>query len=350
MADRFSFLHKSFDLNNTHNMDYTPAPERYENGMQYTHCGNSGLILPRMSLGLWHNFGDIDDISESEQMILYAFDQGITHFDLANNYGPPPGSAESNFGKILDRQLHAYRDELFISSKAGYLMWPGPYGIGGSRKYLMASIDQSLKRTGLSYFDLFYSHRYDPDTPLEETMQALTDIVKQGKALYAGISNYPAHIATKAYQLLKANQTPCLLHQCKYSMLVRDIEKETLDAGEKQGVGLIAFSPLAQGLLTNKYLQGIPANSRANKTHGHLKQEQVSPEVIGKVKKLNEIALRRNQTLAQTALAWVLKDKRVTSVIVGASSTSQLKDNLHTFQSLTFTSEELTAIENILKG
>lgn len=329
-------------------MKYTPVENRYENGMEYAQCGKNGLIIPRISLGLWHNFGDADDLNEAERMILYAFDHGITHFDLANNYGPPPGSAERNFGKILSKQLHEYRDELFISSKAGYLMWPGPYGIGGSRKYIMASIDQSLKRTGLEYFDLFYSHRYDPKTPLEETMQALTDIVRQGKALYAGISNYPAEIASEAYSILRANNTPCLLHQCKYSMMVRNIEDGVLDAGEKYGVGLIAFSPLAQGILTNKYLNGIPDNSRAAKSHGFLKKEQITDNIVGKVIKLNQIALQRKQTLAEMALAWVLKDKRVTSVLVGTSSVLQLQDNLCTLNNLDFCKEELDDIDRIL--
>lgn len=330
-------------------MNYTAQPDRYENGMQYVYCGNSGLLLPRISLGLWHNFGDMDDPGEAERMILYAFDHGIIHFDLANNYGPPPGSAETNFGKILKKQLQAYRDELFISSKAGYIMWPGPYGAGGSRKYLAASIDQSLKRTGLDYFDVFYSHRYDPQTPLEETMQALSDIVRQGKALYAGISNYPPQVAAKAFELLRANHTPCLLHQCKYSMLVRHIEEGTLETGEKHGVGLIAFSPLAQGLLTNKYLKGIPADSRAAKPHGYLKQEQISADLVSRIGKLNHIALGRRQTLAEMALSWVLKDNRVTSVLIGASSTTQLKENLNILRQEPLTPEELSAIEEILK-
>lgn len=329
-------------------MNYTPALNRYNNGMQYAFCGNSGLQIPRISLGLWHNFGNVDNMNEAERMILYAFDHGITHFDLANNYGPPPGSAESNFGKIIKKQLSDYRDELFISSKAGYLMWPGPYGIGGSRKYLMASINQSLKRTGLEYFDLFYSHRYDPETPLEETMQTLVDIVKQGKALYIGISNYPAEVAIQAYQYLKAQNTPCLLHQCKYSMLVRNIEENILDAGEKHGTGLIAFSPLAQGLLTAKYLHGIPENSRAAKSTGYLQREQVSVDIITKVIRLNEIALRRKQTLAEMALAWVLHDPRVTSVIVGSSSVTQLADNLNALNHLSFTFEELSEINKAL--
>lgn len=331
-------------------MDYTAAANRYANGMKYNRCGRSGIILPAISLGLWHNFGDIDNQEEAEKMILYAFDHGITHIDIANNYGPPPGSAESNFGKIFKKQLQGYRDELIISSKAGYLMWPGPYGEWGSRKYLHASIDQSLKRTGLEYFDVFYSHRYDPNTPLEETMQALVDIVKQGKALYTAISNYPADKAAEAYKYLSAHNTPCLLHQCKYSMLVRDVEPEVLEVGKQHGVGLIAFSSLAQGLLTNKYLHGIPENSRAAKPSGFLQKEQVTPQVIAKVGKLNEVAARRGQTLAEMALVWVLKDPRVTSLIVGTSSVQQLKDNLNALQNPDFTAEELNEIETILRS
>lgn len=329
-------------------MNYTPDASRYKNGMQYARCGKSGILIPRISLGLWHNFGHMDDLSEAERIICTAFDHGITHFDLANNYGPPPGSAEKNFGTILNKQLAEYRDELFISSKAGYTMWKGPYGDFGSRKYIMASIDQSLKRTGLEYFDLFYSHRYDPETPLEETMQALVDIVKQGKALYVGISNYPAEVASKAYEYLYKHQTPCLLHQCKYSMLVRNIEEENLDACEAAGTGLIAFSPLAQGLLTSKYINGIPKNSRAAKTTGYLKAEEVSDNIIKKVILLNALAEKREQTLAEMALAWVLRDHRVTSVIIGASSVEQLKENLGALNNLNFSSKELVEIDSIL--
>lgn len=281
-------------------------------------------------------------------MITHAFDSGITHFDLANNYGPPPGSAETNFGRILAKELKGHRDELVISSKAGHLMWDGPYGDGGSRKYIMASIDQSLKRTGLEYFDIFYSHRYDPQTPIEETMQTLVDIVKQGKALYVGISKYPKKELIKAYDFLKKQHVPCLIYQDKYSMLVRDPEKEHLSVNDKYGVGFIAFSPLAQGLLTNKYLHGIPENSRANKSHGFLQREEVTTEVIHKVVALDELAKKRGQTLAQLALGWLLHNEKVTSVIVGTSSLAQLKDNLRAREYTDFSTEELNLIEKIL--
>lgn len=317
--------------------------------MKYNFCGNSGLQLPEMSLGLWHNFGDIDDFSVATSMITYAFDNGITHFDLANNYGPPPGSAESNFGKILARELKGHRDELIISSKAGHLMWNGPYGDGGSRKYIMASIDQSLKRTGLEYFDIFYSHRYDSQTPIEETMQALIDIVRQGKALYVGISKYPPEKAIQAYEILKNQHVPCLIYQDRYSMLVRNPEKEHIAINEKHGVGFIAFSPLAQGLLTNKYLHGIPESSRAHKSSGFLQESEVTPEVIKKVSALNDIALQRGQTLAEMALAWLLHNKHVTSVIIGTSSLAQLKDNLKATDNTDFTQGELVLIDEILK-
>ncbi len=316
--------------------------------MNYQYCGKSGLKLPQLSLGLWHNFGDVDDFSIAEKMICRAFEQGITHFDLANNYGPPPGSAESNFGKILSRQLNAHRDEMIISSKAGHLMWNGPYGDGGSRKYIMASIDQSLKRTGLGYFDIFYSHRYDPYTPLEETAHALADIVKQGKALYIGISKYPQKEAEKAFEILKDQHIPCLVYQGKYSMLNRDMEKDIFLLSEKYGTGFVAFSPLAQGLLTNKYLNGIPESSRAAKAHGFLQKEQVSEEVIGKVRRLNELAGQRGQTLAEMALVWVLYRKVVTSVIIGTSSVAQLDDNIKALENLNFSEEELDLIDKIL--
>ncbi|WP_085537163.1 aldo/keto reductase [Massilibacteroides vaginae] len=316
--------------------------------MKYNFCGNSGLQLPEISLGLWHNFGDVDDFNEATSMITHAFDSGITHFDLANNYGPPPGSAETNFGRILAKELKGHRDELVISSKAGHLMWDGPYGDGGSRKYIMASIDQSLKRTGLEYFDIFYSHRYDPQTPIEETMQTLVDIVKQGKALYVGISKYPKKELIKAYDFLKKQHVPCLIYQDKYSMLVRDPEKEHLSVNDKYGVGFIAFSPLAQGLLTNKYLHGIPENSRANKSHGFLQREEVTTEVIHKVVALDELAKKRGQTLAQLALGWLLHNEKVTSVIVGTSSLAQLKDNLRAREYTDFSTEELNLIEKIL--
>lgn len=316
--------------------------------MKYNFCGSSGLQLPEISLGLWHNFGDVDDFNVATSMIMHAFDSGITHFDLANNYGPPPGSAETNFGKILAKELKGHRDELIISSKAGHLMWDGPYGDGGSRKYIMASIDQSLNRTGLEYFDIFYSHRYDPQTPIEETMQALVDIVKQGKALYIGISKYPPEKLTQAYDFLREQRVPCLIYQDKYSMLVRDPEKEHMALNEKYGVGFIAFSPLAQGLLTNKYLHGIPENSRAYKSHGFLQKEEVTAEVIKKVQTLDEIAKGRGQTLAQMALSWLLHNEKVTSVIVGTSSLAQLKDNLRAREYAEFSTEEIMLIEKIL--
>ncbi|WP_108821876.1 aldo/keto reductase [Dysgonomonas sp. Marseille-P4361] len=317
--------------------------------MKYNLCGNSGLRLPEISLGLWHNFGDVDDFNVATSMIQYAFDNGVTHFDLANNYGPPPGSAEINFGKILAKELKGHRDELIISSKAGHLMWDGPYGDGGSRKYIMASIDQSLKRTGLEYFDIFYSHRYDPETPVEETMQALIDIVRQGKALYVGISKYPIDKLTEAYEILKSQHVPCLIYQDKYSMLERTPEKEHMSLNEKYGVGFISFSPLAQGLLTTKYLNGIPENSRAHKAHGFLQESEVTTEVIKKVSALNDLAAQRGQTLAEMALAWQFQNKHVTSVIVGTSSLNQLKDNLKATDNTHFASDELALIENILK-
>ena len=326
---------------------YQPSVDRY-NKMQYQYGGKSGLLLPRISLGLWHNFGSVDDFGVATDMIKYAFDNGVTHFDLANNYGPVPGSAESNFGKILKENFQGYRDEMIISSKAGHSMWAGPYGDGSSRKNLMASIDQSLRRTGLEYFDIFYSHRYDGVTPVEETVQTLIDIVKQGKALYIGISKYPPEQARQAYEMMKEAGVPCLISQYRYSMFERTIESETIPLAAEYGSGVIAFSPLAQGLLTDRYLNGIPENSRAARSTGFLKLEQVTDEKIAKAKELNELAVRRGQTLAEMALAWVLKDERMTSVIVGASSVKQLEANLHTLNNLSFTSEELTLIDSIL--
>ena len=328
-------------------MQYTPSAKRYYE-MKYNRCGNSGLMLPALSLGLWHNFGDVDIYEHFRETIWAAFDNGITHFDLANNYGPPPGSAESNFGRILKQDLAHHRDELIISTKAGYLMWDGPYGEWGSRKYLIASLNQSLKRLGVDYVDIFYSHRYDPNTPLEETMGALDFAVKQGKALYAGISNYPAKETKQAAEILRNLGTPCLIHQPRYSMLDRWVEPELLNVLEMEGMGCIAFSPLAQGLLTNRYLKGIPKDSRAAKPHGFLGQEQITPEVINKIEKLNQIAMERSQSLAQMAIAWLLKDKRVTSVLVGASSKGQLIDNLQALNNLIFSEDELSAIEQIL--
>lgn len=327
---------------------YTPSETRYSGKMLYQYCGKSGLMLPRISLGLWHNFGDVDDFGVATDMIKYAFDNGVTHFDLANNYGPSPGSAETNFGRILKENFSGYRDEMIISSKAGHEMWAGPYGDGSSRKNLMASIDQSLRRTRLEYFDIFYSHRYDGATPVEETMQALIDIVRQGKALYVGLSKYPVDKALVAYDILKSAGVSCLIHQDRYSMFTREVEKGTLQLAYEYGCGFIAFSPLAQGLLTDRYLHGIPEGSRAARSTGFLKREQVTEEKMNAVRRLNEIANRRGQTLAQMALAWVLKDEYVTSVIIGASSVRQLADNLNTLNKLEFSAEELEEIKKIL--
>lgn len=317
--------------------------------MPYRHCGKWGLKLPAVSLGLWHNFGGVDVFENGREMLRLAFDLGITHFDLANNYGPPPGSAEENFGKWMKQDFRPYRDELVISTKAGYLMWPGPYGEWGSRKYLLASLDQSLTRMGLDYVDIFYSHRPDTDTPLEETMMALDQAVRSGKALYAGLSNYSAEMTSQAAAILKELGTPCLIHQPKYSMFERWIEGGLLDVLETEGIGCIPFSPLAQGLLTDRYLKGIPDGSRASKSWGFLKPHQVAP-ALEKVKKLNELALKRGQSLAQMALAWLLKDKRITSVLIGASSVRQLQDNVETLRNIVFSEEELQIIENILGG
>lgn len=328
-------------------MSYLPAPDRYTQ-MEYRRCGKSGIRLPLISLGLWHNFGDVDVYENGRTILRLAFDAGITHFDLANNYGPPPGTAEENFGKILRNDFKAYRDEMIISSKAGYLMWPGPYGEWGSKKYLMASLDQSLRRMGLDYVDIFYSHRPDPDTPMEETMMALDLMVRQGKALYVGISNYSNDESAQAIKILKELGTPCLIHQPKYSMLVRWVEEGLLDTLEANGVGCIPFSPLAQGLLTNKYLQGIPEDSRAAKAHGFLQQHEVTEERIHQIRGLNEIARSRNQSLAQMALAWLLKDPRITSVLVGASKPEQLADTLQSLNNLSFASEELKQIEALI--
>ena len=324
---------------------YSPAPDRYENGIRYRRCGRSGILLPEIALGFWHNFGDVDTLSGASAMVRYAFDHGIVHFDLANNYGPSYGSAEETFGQILKKSLAPYRDELFISTKAGYDMWPGPYGNWGSRKYLMASLDQSLKRMGLEYVDLFYSHRFDPATPLEETMQALADIVRSGKALYVGISNYPTEAARFACDYLRARDVPCLIHQVRYNILNRKPETEgLLDQAREAGMGFIAFSPLAQGLLTSRYLNGIPEGSRMAKNR-FLKPDMLTPELLKTLQGLDKIAARRGQTLAEMALAWCLKDERVTSVLIGASSVAQLEDNFRTLQNLSFTPEELAAID-----
>ncbi|MEP0134130.1 MAG: L-glyceraldehyde 3-phosphate reductase [Eudoraea sp.] len=329
-------------------MKYTADNERYDK-MKYNRCGNSGLLLPAISLGLWHNFGGIDVYENGRNMVRRAFDLGITHFDLANNYGPPYGSAEETFGRILKGDLKSYRDELIITSKAGYDMWPGPYGEWGSRKYLIASCNQSLKRMGLDYVDIFYSHRPDPNTPLEETMMALDQIVRSGKALYAGISSYDPEQSQKAIDILKELGTPCLVHQPSYSMFNRWVEDGLLDVLGKNGVGSVVFSPLFQGLLTNKYLNGIPEGSRASKAHSYLQSSDITPEKIAKVKRLNEIAESRGQKMAQLALAWVLRDKRVTSVIIGASKVSQIEDAVEILDNMEFTPEELKSIENILQ-
>jgi len=329
-------------------MAYTPSANRYQH-MQYRRCGNSGIKLPAVSLGLWHNFGHVDVTENSRNILHLAFDSGITHFDLANNYGPPPGSAEENFGRILKQDFHGYRDEMIISNKAGYTMWDGPYGDWGSKKYLVSSLDQSLKRMQLEYVDIFYHHRPDPETPLEETMGALDLIVRQGKALYAGISNYPAELADKAIGILRRLGTPCLIHQPKYSMFERWAEGGLLDVLEKDGVGCIPFSPLAQGLLTNKYLHGIPEGSRAASATGFLQKDQVTEERVSQVRQLNEIAIKRGQTLAQMALAWLLKDNRVTSVLIGASRPEQLADSLKCLDNIVFSPDELAQIETILK-
>lgn len=327
---------------------YSAAENRYECGMQYRRAGRNGVMLPAISLGLWHNFGDVDTLSLSRKKLHYAFDHGITHFDLANNYGPSYGSAEETFGQIMKLSFAPYRDELFISTKAGHDMWPGPYGNWGSRKHLMASLDQSLKRMNLDYVDVFYSHRYDPDTPLEETLQALVDIVRKGKALYVGLSKYPLDAYLFACRYLKERDVPCLLYQGRYSMLVREPESQgILNAVKENGSGFVAFSPLAQGLLTNRYLNGIPDDSRIARG-GFLKKEALTPEVLGKIQALNERAAMRGQSLAEMALAWLLKNETVTSVIVGASSVEQLGDSLKTLNHLSFEEEEFHAIEKIL--
>ena len=328
---------------------YRPLDSRYDN-MIYNRCGRSGLKLPAISLGLWHNFGGVDTLENSRAMLWRAFDLGITHFDLANNYGPPPGSAEETFGVILQQDFARHRDELIISSKAGYWMWPGPYGEWGSRKYLIASLDQSLKRMGLDYVDIFYSHRPDPDTPLEETMGALDYAVRSGRALYIGISSYSAEQTRQAVAILKRLGTPCLIHQPNYHMFDRWIEHGLLDVLRQEGVGSIVFSPLAQGLLTNKYLHGIPDGSRASKAHGFLRPEHITDEKLAKVQELNELAQSRGQTMAQLALAWVLRHPEVTSALIGASKVSQIEDAVGTLEHLTFTHDELQAIEQILAG
>ena len=321
--------------------------KRYEK-MKYNYCGNSGLKLPAISLGLWHNFGGVDTLENSRALLHNAFNLGITHFDLANNYGPPPGSAELTFGKILKDDLLPYRDELIISTKAGYYMWPGPYGEFGSRKYLISSLDQSLKRMGLEYVDIFYSHRFDQNTPLDETIGTLADIIDSGKALYVGISNYSAADTLKAEEILNRNGRHCLIHQPKYSMFERWIENELLAVLANKGIGGIAFSPLAQGLLTDKYLNGIPEGSRAAKSWGFLKAESITEDVINKVDRLNKIAEARGQKLSQMALSWVLRHNEVTSALIGASNTTQIEEAVDSLNNASFTDEELTNIESIL--
>ena len=329
-------------------MVYLADEKRYEK-MKYNRCGKSGLLLPAISLGLWHNFGDVTQVEVSRQMLRRAFDLGITHFDMANNYGPPAGSAESNFGRILKEDLLPYRDELVLSTKAGYYMWPGPYGEWGSKKYLVSSLDQSLKRTGLDYFDIFYHHRPDPNTPLEETMGALDLIVRQGKALYVGLSNYNAEQTKEAVKILKDLGTPCLIHQPSYSMLNRWIENGLIDVLEEEGVGSIAFSPLAGGKLTNRYLNGIPEDSRAASSSVFMQKSDITEELVAKVKALNEVAGKRGQSLAQMALAWNLKVGKLTSVLIGASKVGQIEDCVKALDHLEFTEEELQQINAILK-
>jgi len=330
-------------------MAYLPFEQRYET-MPYKRCGRSGIKLPMVSLGLWHNFGGVDTFEISRAMVLRAFDLGITHFDLANNYGPPPGSAEETFGQIMAKDLRPYRDELIISSKAGYLMWPGPYGEWGSRKYLVASLDQSLKRMGLQYVDIFYSHRPDPETPLEETMGALDYVVRSGRALYVGVSNYTPELTKRAATILRGLGTPCLIHQPVYSMFGRWVEDGLLPVLEEEGMGAIAFSPLAQGQLTNRYLNGIPGDSRAGKPNTFLKREQITEEKITIIRKLNDIARRRAQSLAQMAIAWVLRHPQMTSALVGASKVSQVEDDVAALKNLKFSPEELKEIDQVLGG
>jgi len=327
---------------------YSPAPDRYSKPSIYRRCGRSGIQLPLISLGLWHNFGGVDVFENGRAIVRRAFDLGITHFDLANNYGPPPGSAEENFGKIFAADLSAYRDEIIVSTKAGYHMWNGPYGEWGSRKYLLSSLDQSLKRLKLDYVDIFYHHRPDPNTPLEESMGALAHAVRSGKALYVGLSNYKPEETARAAQILRELGTPALIHQPSYSMFNRWIEPSLLDVLAAEGMGCIPFSPLAQGLLTNRYLNGIPEDARAAKSHGFLNADRITPETLAKVQKLNAIALSRGQSLAQMALAWTVRDPRVTTALIGASKVAQLEDNFAALQTLDFTSDELAQIDAIL--
>jgi len=327
-------------------MNYLPVAQRYDS-MTYRRTGRSGLLLPALSLGLWHNFGGIDTLENGRAMLRRAFDLGITHFDLANNYGPPPGSAEENFGRIFAQDFRPYRDELIISSKAGYLMWPGPYGEFGTRKYLLASLDQSLKRMGLEYVDIFYSHRFDPNTPLEETMGALDHAVRQGKALYVGISSYSPEQTQQAASILRNLGTPCLIHQPVYSIFNRWVEPALLRTLNEEGIGCIAFSPLAQGMLTDRYLAGIPEGSRASKPSGALKENDLTDERLSQIRKLNDLAQARGQTLAQMAIAWVLRHPGMTSALIGASSVQQVEANVAALAHLEFSAQELAAIDAI---
>ena len=338
---------KVLHLHSMNEQLYIPSPNRYEL-MGYRRCGRSGVLLPEISLGFWHNFGEHHDEQQGLDIVHGAFDHGICHFDLANNYGPPVGAAEERFGRYMKRSLHTHRDELFIATKAGHLMWPGPYGDWGSRKSLMASLDQSLRRMNLDYVDIYYSHRYDPATPIEETMQALVDIVRQGQALYVGLSKYPADAARKAYAYLAEHQVPCILYQGRYNMLTRDPEEVIIEQAQHHGAGFIAFSPLAQGLLTDRYLQGIPEGSRMTVSN-FLRPEMLGDKLVDKLHVLNEMAMLRGQTLAEMALAWILRDERVTSVIIGASSVDQLKRNLRARNNQTFTEEELRLIDECLR-
>ncbi len=331
-------------------MPHVAAPNRYENANLYRRCGRSGILLPALSLGLWHNFGAVDNFANSRALILRAFDLGITHFDLANNYGPPPGSAEETFGRVLHGDLENYRDELIVSTKAGYDMWEGPYGNWGSRKYLLASLDQSLRRMRLDYVDIFYSHRPDPNTPLEETMGALDHAVRSGRALYVGISNYNAEQTARAAKILRQLGTPCLIHQPKYHLFDRWIEGGLTRVLADEGIGAIAFCPLAQGLLTNRYLAGIPADARAARDPRFLKPEHITEEKLTKLRKLEAIAKARGQSLAQMSLAWVLRDPIVTSALIGASKTSQIEENVAALKNITFSTDELAAIERILSN
>ena len=329
------------------NNTYIPLANRYDT-MHFRRCGHSGIMLPEVSLGFWHNFGENHDEARGLEIVHYAFDHGICHFDLANNYGPPNGAAEERFGRYMKRSMHAHRDEMFIATKAGHLMWPGPYGDWGSRKNLVASLDQSLRRMNLDYVDIYYTHRYDPNTPLEETMQALVDIVRSGKALYVGLSKYPPEVAAKAYAYLEERDVHCILYQGRYNMLTRQPEMDVIPQAYENGTGFVAFSPLAQGLLTDRYLQGVPEDSRMSK-NVFLRPEMLTDELVEKLRKLNDLAVHRGQTLAEMALSWILRDERITSVIVGASSVEQLKNNLRACDNKHFTVEELQQIEDVLR-